>query len=161
MDKKTAFELAKRFKKDLPHLADRPVRYTDTPTSGYNAFTTWYRIAVGPRGGMGKSHRITTSTPGSTVIFGMKSGEVLLRADCRGWKSYHSSVVMPYDECGDYAGNQWQPTFTTEEKLEAVRWAIANGAEDDDGPSYLADVLFSLIERQEFENAPEPEWEMA
>lgn len=159
MDKRTAFNLAKKFKTDLPHLADRGIRYTDIPTSGYKAFTVWHRVAVGPRGGMGRSQRITSSTPGSTVIFGMKTGEVLLRVDCRGWKSYHSSVVMPYDESGHYANPQWRPTFTTEEKIEAVRWAMENGLDDDNGPGYLSEILYALLEHQKWENTPEQKWE--
>lgn len=123
MKKKEAFQLAKKFRSDHPELAGRSVRFTESPASGFNSYTVQKLVPVGPRGGMQPTRRLNSATNG-TMITSVYAGAVIMSIDyINGWPNYNSRPILPHEEDGVYAGDQWKPEFTEQEKLTSIAWA--------------------------------------
>ncbi len=133
MIKRKAFELAKRFIEDKPHLAHRPVRIAVPPPDDAEAIVELYVVRHGPRGGMRTSHHIDTERDG-VMIHELESGVVAMRKELHnGWPVYDSRPVLPHMESAAHSGRSWESEFTLAEKLESARWALEHDVYEDAG----------------------------
>lgn len=124
--KEEARKVADNFLKEKPHLANRGVRVGQTPHTGYNVHTTWYRVPRGPRGGLRPPQKIISANHGYTW-FSAKTGDLIMRkVTGRGLPQYHTFVVLPHHEDLTYC-NECRAQFTLREKLEGLNWRIDQG----------------------------------
>lgn len=122
MTKQEARQIADKFKKDLPHLADRGCRIRVSPAGGYNAHTEWYLIPRGPRGGLQPRQYITFATNGA-VFMRCDTGDIIMEVDVvNRWTSHGCFVVLPFHENHEYERPDTGMQFTPQEQLEAALW---------------------------------------
>jgi predicted nucleic acid-binding Zn ribbon protein len=156
MKKQQAFELARQFVKDRPELQGEYVRLTETARQGYNAVTTIYRTRIGPRGGMGKSKRLNSTTNGTMIGYARVGDVITVKVTGRGLTGWHSYPVLPHNESTSYADDRWRSPFSLDDKIESLSWALENGAYSDmSEEDYLRGALYELESQKEWQERPQ------